>query len=67
MWQADQFRFVLNQFDGDGALYNYALRHLWTQIVTNGLKVEDRCPIQSGVVQYLSTNQMLMHRLLNDA
>lgn len=59
--------FALNTFDGEEALQGEEARHLWNRIIKKASEVEDPRLPQSGAAQYLSTNQMVRHRLLNGA
>lgn len=64
---ADFFRFILNSIGGEKALKSEETRHFWNPIIHKGSGTQDKRLRQSGVVQNMSTNQMLIHHLINDA
>lgn len=57
----------MNTFEGEEALQREESRSNWNLIIEKRSGGKDQCLRQPSVVQYFSTNKLLMHHVLSNA
>lgn len=63
----DLFELVLSTLDFEEALQDKEGCHSWNPIIKYDSELQDQCHRQSPTARYWSTNNTLMHHLVNDA